>query len=328
MNIFWAIVLLTAGLTILVKGADLLINGAVALAERLGVSPLIIGLTIVSMGTSAPEVATSITFAAHSLGNSAIGNVYGSNIANLALVGGICAMIRPIRVRLSVVRRELPVMLIVVLLLLPILSNLHLSRIEGASLLGLFGVLLALTVFIGLRESRAKPDEVAEAREHIGEKVRHPEKPAWYSLVLILIGLGGLALGADLAIRGGVFIGEKIGLSKTVIGLTILAVGTSLPELMTCVVAAIKGHDDLSVGTLVGSNIFNALLAIGCAGLIRPFDVEPRLVGIDYLVVVIISTAFMLTAMIYNRIDRKIGLTLALSYVAYIVYLLAVTPNA
>lgn len=328
MNTFWAIVLLTAGLAILVKGADLLVNGAVALAERLGVSPLIIGLTIVAMGTSAPEVATSITAAARNFGNTAIGNVYGSNIANLALVGGICAMIRPIRIRLSVMRRELPVMLIVALLLWPILADLHLSRTEGASLLGLFGVLLALTVFIGLREGRAKPEEVAEAREHIHEKVRHPEKPVWYNLVLILIGLGGLALGADLAIRGGVFIGEKIGLSKTVIGLTIIAVGTSLPELMTCVVAAIKGHDDLSVGTLVGSNIFNALLALGCAGLIRPFDVEARLIGVDYWVMIVISAAFMLTAMIYNRIDRKFGLVLVVSYAAYIVYLFAVAPNA
>jgi cation:H+ antiporter len=325
MNIFWAAIFLLAGLAILLKGADWLVDGAVALAERFGVSPLIIGLTIVAMGTSAPEVATSITAAARGLGNTAIGNVYGSNIANLALVGGLCALIRPITVQLRTLKREMPAMLIIALLLWPVLRNLHLSRPEGLALLVLFTALLAFTVYMGLRDAKARPADADLVRRHIHDKAAHAAKPLYTSALLIILGLAGLALGADLAIRGGVFIGERLGLSNAVIGLTIIAVGTSLPELMTCVVAALKGHDDISVGTLVGSNIFNALLAVGCGGLIRPFAVEPRLIGVDYWVMVVISAAFILMAITGKLINRLEGLLLTSAYAAYLVYLLVFT---
>ena len=327
MNIFWAIIFLAAGLAILLKGADWLVDGAVALAERFGVSPLVIGLTIVSMGTSAPEVATSITAAARGLGNTAIGNVYGSNIANLALVGGLCALIHPIAVQLRTLKREMPAMLVVALLLWPVLANLHLSRPEGLALLVLFTVLLVFTVFMGLRDAKTHPADADQIREHIHDKAPHTTRALHTCVFLIVLGLVGLALGADLAIRGGVFIGQRIGLSEAVIGLTIIAVGTSLPELMTCVVAALKGHDDISVGTLVGSNIFNALLAIGCAGLIRPFAVNPRLIGTDYWVMVAVSAAFVATAVISKRINRLAGLVLTSIYAAYLVYLLIFTRS-
>jgi len=325
MNIFWAAIFLLAGVAILLKGADWLVDGAVALAERFGVSPLIIGLTIVAMGTSAPEVATSITAAARGLGNTAIGNVYGSNIANLALVGGLCALIRPITIQLRTLKREMPAMLIVALLLWPVLRNLHLSRAEGLGLLVLFTALVAFTVYMGLRDAKVRPADADRIRQHIHDKAAREAKPFYTCAILIILGLAGLALGADLAIRGGVFIGERLGLSKAVIGLTIIAVGTSLPELMTCVVAALKGHDDISVGTLVGSNIFNALLAVGCGGVIRPFDINQRLIGVDYWVMVAISGAFILMATTGKLINRLEGLLLTCAYAAYLVYLLAFT---
>ena len=327
MNIFWALILLVAGLAILLKGADWLVDGAVALAERFGVSPLVIGLTIVAMGTSAPEVATSIAAAARRLGNTAIGNVYGSNIANLALVGGLCALIRPINIQLRTILREMPAMIGVVLLLWPVLANLHLGRGEGFFLLLLFISLLLLTVCMGLRDAKARPGEVDKIREHIHDKTPPAPKPLLSCTFFVVFGLGGLALGADLAIRGGVYIGERIGLSKTVIGLTIIAVGTSLPELMTCVVAAFKGHDDISIGTLVGSNIFNALLAVGCAGLIRPFEVAERLIGVDYWFMVAVSTAFVLMAVTGKIINRLEGLILTCAYTAYLGYLLIFTRS-
>jgi len=327
MNIFWAIILLAAGLAILLKGADWLVDGAVALAERFGVSPLIIGLTIVAMGTSAPEVATGITAAVRGLGNIAIGNVYGSNIANLALVGGLCALIRPITVQLRTIKREMPAMLLVALLLWPILANLHLGRAEGLGLLVLFAVLLIFTVYMGMREAKSRPVEVGNIHEQIHDKKPHVEKSLQICIFLIVMGLAGLALGANLAIRGGVHIGEKAGLSKAVIGLTIIAVGTSLPELMTCVVAALKGHDDISVGTLVGSNVFNALLAVGCAGLIRPFDVAGRLIGVDYWVMVAISAAFIVMAITGKLINRLEGLILTCAYAVYLGYLLIFTRS-
>jgi len=327
MNIFWALILLLAGLAILLKGADWLVDGAVALAERFGVSPLVIGLTIVAMGTSAPEVATSITAATRGLGNMAIGNVYGSNIANLALVGGLCALIRPIGIQVRTIKREMPAMLFVALLLWPVLANLHLGRAEGLGLLVLFAVLLIFTVYMGMREAKSRPADADRIHDQIHDKKPHVERPLRTSVFLIIVGLAGLALGADLAIRGGVHIGEKAGLSKAVIGLTIIAVGTSLPELMTCVVAALKGHDDISVGTLVGSNIFNALLAVGCAGLIRPFDVAGRLIGVDYWVMVAISAAFILMAITGKLINRLEGLLLTCAYAAYLVYLLIFTRS-
>jgi len=327
MNMLWACLFLPAGLLILLKGADVLVDGAVALARRFGVSPLIIGLTIIAMGTSAPEIATCITAAAKNLGNTAIGNVYGSNIANLALVGGLCAIISPINIKLTVLRREMPAMLIVGLLLWPVLANLHLGRAEGITLLILFAILIIVTVLMEMQGTRSRPAEVDKMNRQIHSKTGHPGKNIFANIALIVIGLIALALGADLAVQGGVFIGYRAGLSETVIGLTIIAIGTSLPELVTCVVAALKGHDDISIGTLLGSNIFNVLLAIGCAGLIKPFDIAKRLIGVDYWVMIIVSTAFMLIAIINKRISRSAGAILVATYVVYIAYLLILTKT-
>ncbi len=315
MNIVWACLLLAGGLVILWKSADLLVDGAVGLAEKLGVSPLIIGLTIVAMGTSAPEVAASIAAAARDAGNVAIGNIYGSNIANLALVGGLCAIIRPIKIQLQTLRREIPVMLAVALLLLPVVFDKNLSRPEGIVLLAVFASLILLTVYLA-RKEEYKSTSVQEHKSTVAQK----------SILFVVIGLAGLALGADMTVRGAVFIGERVGLSEAVIGLTIIAIGTSLPELATCVAAAVKGQDDISVGTLVGSNVFNALLAIGVAGVIRPFEIVLRLAaGVDYWVMVIISFGFAAAALIGRRIGRGDGTLLLCGYIGYMVYLLAYT---
>jgi len=313
MNTVWAIILLAGGVVILWKAADLLVSGAVSLAERLGISPLVIGLTIVAMGTSAPEAAASIAAAVRDIGDTAVGNVYGSNIANLALVGGVCALIRPIRIQLLTLRREIPVMLAVMLLLWPVLGNSYLSRTEGIMLLVLFAGLILLTVYSARKEGYKS----TSAQEHKNTSVQR-------SVVLVVIGLVGLAVGADMVVRGAVVIGERVGLSKAVIGLTIIAIGTSLPELATCVAASVRGQDDISVGTLVGSNIFNALLAIGAAGLVRPFAIVPRLAGgVDYWVMVIISVGFAAAAVIGRRtIGRAGGTILVCGYVGYMIYLL------
>jgi len=327
MNMFWAVIGLPAGLGILLKGANLLVDGAVALAEKLGVSPLIIGLTIVAMGTSAPEVAASVKAAIRNMGNVAIGNVYGSNIANLALVGGACALIRPLSVKTGVLRRELPVMLIVALLLYPVLADLSLGRIESVILLSIFVGLIVFTVVSAVSESKARPDEVRQVSEHIRETTGHTDKPIVKSIVYTVLGLGGLALGAHFTVESGVFIGEWAGLSEAVIGLTIIAIGTSLPELMTCVVAALKGHDDISIGNLVGSNVFNTLLVIGTAGAIRPFGITARLVGVDYWIMIAVSAVFMLIAIFCKRIGRISGALLLTAYGAYMVYLFVFTPS-
>ena len=337
MNIVWAIILLAGGLVILWKSADLLVAGAVVLAERLGVSPLIIGLTIVAMGTSAPEVAASIAAAIGDNGDIAIGNVFGSNIANLALVGGLVALIRPLRIQLRTLRREIPVMLLVALLLWPVLHSSYLSRPEGFALLGVFAGLILLTVYAARKDIKRlatentekelnpksvnPPNSAAKENERNTQyEIRNTKK----SVFFVVVGLAGLALGAEMAVEGAVFIGERIGLSDAVIGLTIIAIGTSLPELATCVVAAIKGHHDISIGNLVGSNIFNTLLVTGTAGVICPFTMEePGLAGGSYYwIMIAVSTGFAVLAVLGRRVIGRIaGIILLCSYVGYMVYL-------
>jgi len=315
MNIIWACLFLAGGLVILWKCAGLLVAGAVGLAHRLGVSPLVVGLTVVAMGTSAPEVAASIAAALRNAGDIAIGNVYGSNIANLALVGGLCAIIRPITVRLRTLRREMPVMLAVALLLWPVLRNLYLSRPEALALLAIFTALILLTVYLARKEATAPSRDKRNTQYAIRNTKRN--------VLFVVIGLAGLALGADLAVRGAIVIGERIGLSQAVIGLTIIAVGTSLPELATCLVASIKGQHDISIGNLVGSNIFNTLLVVGTAGLVRPFSIGSRLIGLDYCIMIIVSVVFLAMAAIGRRISRANGIILFLGYFAYITFLLS-----
>jgi cation:H+ antiporter len=317
MSIMWAVILLVGGLLILWKAADLLVSGAVKLAEHLGISPLVIGLTVVAMGTSAPEVAASIAAAIRAQGDVAIGNVYGSNIANLALVGGLAALIRPLAIKKQTLRYQIPVMLLVALLLWPVLRNLDLSRIEGIVLLVVFAALILLTVFLARKEEQ----QSTAAQEHGESSATRDMKK---NVLLVVIGLAGLALGADITVRGAVFIGGRIGLSKAVIGLTIIAIGTSLPELATCVVAAIKGQHDISIGNLVGSNVFNTLLVVGVAGTVRPFTIAPRLIAADYWIMIAVSVAFAALAILGRRvIGRLAGTLLLCGYVAFIVYLLA-----
>jgi len=337
MNVVLAIVLLVVGLVILWKCAELLVAGAVGLAERLGVSSLVVGLTVVAMGTSAPELAASIAGVLRETGggNIAVGNVFGSNIANLALVGGLVALIRPLIVKRQTLRREIPVMILMALLLLPFLHNSYIARTEGLALLFVFAALMMLTIHLARGESKQNKHKQAELKRLDTENTDDAEMDSRFrgndkkngdgikNVLFILIGLIGLALGAKMAVEGAVFIGKEIGLSEGVIALTIIAFGTSLPELVTCVVAAIKGHHDISVGNLVGSNIFNTLLVTGGASVVRPFEIEQRFAGgTDYWIMIIVSAAFALAVIIGKRtIGRVSGTLLLCGYVGYLVYL-------
>lgn len=322
MNLFWAVILLVAGLAILIKGADWLVDGAVAIAKQFGMSPLIIGLTIVAMGTSAPEVAASIGFALSNAADAAVGNVYGSNVANLALVGGMCALIRPITVARISLLRDIPIMLAVSVLLYGLFFNHFLSRAEGIGMLILFCGIIFYMVRSERRQS-IKNRQILKEAEHIVEQAApHPPKTLWASGLLIGLGLACLSAGAKLTVTGAIVLGERAGLSEAVIGSTIVAVGTSLPELITCVVAALKGHDDLSIGNLVGSNIFNMLLVIGTAGAVRPLTISDRMAGLDYGLMLGISVLFSGLVFVFKRVNRPSGVLLLLSYAGYLGYLL------
>jgi len=335
MNLFWASVFLVAGLAILWKAADLLVDSAVAVAKRLDISAFVIGLTIIAMGTSAPEVAAGIAAALRGAGDIAIGNVYGSNIANFALVGGLCACIRPVKTLKHALWWQLLTLLAVTLLIWPALSNLKLSQMEGLGLLIAFVVFLMVTIYYARRQnsgsneklSSVKPvaknderDTQARAQQGRRDAIRSTKR----CFLFIIIGLVGLAAGADITVRGAVYIGRTVGLSDAVIGLTIIAAGTSLPELVTSLVAVLKGQDEVSIGNLVGSNIFNTLLVVGIAGSISPFTISARLIGFDYWILVGVSVAFAAAAFLgRGKIGRCAGLLLFCAYIAYIIYLLA-----
>ncbi|MBN1815788.1 MAG: calcium/sodium antiporter [Sedimentisphaerales bacterium] len=327
MELIPASVLLAVGFLILLKGADFLVEGSVGLATRFGISQLVIGLTIVAMGTSAPEVAASITATLTGSGNLAVGNVYGSNIANLALIGGICALLRPIRVSPGVLRREIPVMLLTALLLLPLLYDGKLSRPNSLLLLALFFGLLAFTVRSGLRQAQTHRTGLLAMAELVPDVPQKPPTSFLKTLLFILLGLVGLAFGAYLTVESAKTIGKAIGISEAVLGITVVAVGTSLPELITCLVAAFKGHDDISVGNLVGSNIFNTLLVIGASGMTRPFEIHPRFIGVDFWIMIAVSAIFFLLALPGKKIGRLSGFILTTGYFLYMAYLFVYTRN-
>lgn len=331
MPLLWAIIILPIGLAVLIKGADWLVDGAVAIAKQLGMSPLIIGLTIVAMGTSAPEVAASVKAALENSPGLAIGNVYGSNIANLALVGGLCAIIRPISISRAAIVRDIPLMLGCALLLYGIFyTGPSLSRFESILMLILFaGIILFM---IHTERKQAKKDaRVLEKRvATVQQAAPHQPKTIWLSLLVIFVGLLCLAEGASLTVSSAKIIGRYAGLSEIVIGATIIALGTSLPELLTCLIASIKGHDDLSIGNLVGSNIFNTLLVIGASGLAKPYSIasEPQLIGWYYWLMILILALFSIIALVFRKISKPAGVILFMCYAGYIVYSLVIFEKA
>lgn len=321
LSLLWAMILLPVGLIVLIKGADWLVDGSVAIAKHLGMSPLIIGLTIVAMGTSAPEVAASVKAALQNSPGIAVGNVYGSNIANLALVGGLCAIIRPISVSSAALRRDIPLMLGSALLLYGFFyTGLSLSRFESTLILIIFVGIIVFMIRSEHIRAKKDPTVLKEKAYTVEHAAPYQPKTLWASLFIILIGLICLAEGADITVSTAKTIGRYAGLSEIVIGATIVAVGTSLPELLTCLIAAFKGHDDLSVGNLVGSNIFNTLLVIAASGLARPYSIEAKLIGWDYWLMILVFIIFSLIAFTARKISKPAGLFLFICYAGYIVY--------
>lgn len=334
MTLTWALFLLPVGLLVLIKGADWLVEGSVAIAKHFGMSPLIIGLTIVAMGTSAPEVAASIKAASDNLPGLAAGNVYGSNLANLALVGGLCAIIRPISVAWVALRRDIPLMVAAALLLFGIFYTGRLFETGGYTFYPAYAfgsMVFLLVVFTGVivymihsERIRAKQNihVLEESESSVEHAAPHQPKSLWLSIAIIIGSLLCLAEGATVTVASATVIGSAAGMSETVIGVTIVALGTSLPELLTCLIAAFKGHDDLSVGNLVGSNIFNTLLVIGAAGVVRPFSAltHPELIGWSYWLMIAVMGMFTIIAFATKKISRFSGFLLFAAYVGFIIY--------
>lgn len=271
------LLILAGGLALLLLGGYALVTGASGLASSFGISQIVIGLTVVAFGTSAPELAVNLTAALRGSTGISFGNVIGSNLANLGLILGTAALVRPLVIESRVVAREIPMMLLAtaaaaVLGLAPDLRLLpgSFERADGAMLLLLFGVFLynAVRDVVHARH----PDPVVEEARLSVER-REPRRKRLQNALLTVLGLIGLYLGGELTVAGATGIARSIGLSEAVIGLTIVAVGTSLPELVTSVIAALRGQEDIAVGNVVGSNVFNLLLILGLSATVRPVEV-------------------------------------------------------
>ena len=303
-----------AGLALLLFAADYLVRGAVALARLSGVSPLIIGLSVVAIGTSAPEFVTALAAALSDAGDMAIGNVVGSNIVNMLLILGIAAMIRPINVAMKIVARDAMMVVGATALFVAIGVAGGYNQWQGALLLFcLIGYL-----YLTYKAERAQNNEEAlHARE--AEDVGGVPGRKWVAGVFLVGGLIGIVIGAQLLVRGGLGIAEVFDVSRTIVGLTLISIGTSLPELAIVVVASCRGHSDIALGNVLGSNIFNLLGITGGVAMIRPLEMPIEIVSFDIWVLLGVTILLLPLMITENKISRLEGKLLAGLYIVYLV---------
>lgn len=301
------IVLLVMGLVVVLKGADWLTDGAVNIASRFGVSQMVIGLTIVAMGTSMPELCVSMVSALKGTPDLAVGNVVGSNTLNTLLIVGCSALVAPIMVKRSSVRRDIPFAVLASLLMLIFCLDGGIDRLDAALLFILFAVFMFVTVKYGKNE---------------GTEAKTTAAPLGKATLLLVVGLVCLILGSNLFVDNASFIASTLGVSDAVIGLTIVAGGTSLPELATSMVSAKKGNSDIAIGNVIGSNVFNILMIIGVTGLVKPMHIK----GITSLDLIVMLTSMLLLWFFCRttyKVKRWEGAVLAISYIAYLAWLIA-----
>ena len=308
MELLLQIGLLVIGFTMLVKGADYFVDGAAGIATKFGIPQLVVGLTIVAMGTSAPEAAVSITGALHGAADISIGNVVGSNILNILIILGITGFITNVAVQKSTLMIEMPFMLgITVLLIILGMSGNELTFVEGIILWICFITYLAYLYVL------AKKGTEEEANE---------DRPVWKLILFILAGGAVVVWGANISVDAATAIAQAIGISERFIGLTIVALGTSLPELVASVTAARKGNADIAIGNIVGSNIFNILFVLGTSALITPIPYQSTFL-VDGIVAVAAGVLLWVATIRRKELSRPWAIVMLLGYVAYFIYLLA-----
>jgi len=302
------------GLGLLWAGAELLVKNASRLAESLGVSPVVIGLTVVSMGTSAPELVVSIVAVIEGNSGISIGNIVGSNIANVGLILGIGALIRPMHIRKSWVNREVPFMILsTIIFIIFSYFGYRLNAIDGLILLALMGIFLYYLAHFSAKKMSEFRENISESGQ---EKLAANKKITFF--LLALAGVGVLVFGSELTVRSGKNIAEHFGVSDLVIGLTLVAVGTSLPELATTIIGAIRKETDLIVGNIIGSNIFNLLLIGGIVPVIRNIQIDRALFTIQFPILLILSILILPMMRIGLNLTRSKGLVLIMIYFAFI----------
>lgn len=322
MTIIIAIVSLVVGFILLVKGADYFVEGASSIAKGLHIPAIVIGLTVVAFGTSAPELAVSISAAMKGSNDIAIGNVVGSNMFNLLMVVGFSAVIKPLVIQKSMIKKDYPLSVLAAVLL-GVLSmdmvlggakEMMIGRMDGIILLVCFAAFMYMTI----KEAFRGREELK--KEHEAE-VENMSYSMGKSILISLLGLGGIIIGGNLSVDGAKEIARAFGLSEALIGLTIVAIGTSLPELVTSIVAAKKGESDIAMGNVVGSNIFNIFLILGTSATILPMKVSSTYIY-DISILLVISILVFIPMAKNKKVGRPMGVTMILTYAAYTAYLI------
>lgn len=305
-------ILIIVGFALLIIGADILVDGSSGVAKRFHIPEIIIGLTIVSIGTSMPELFVSITSALEGHSDMALGNVIGSNLANLLLILGLSALIRPVTFQKETRLIELPMCLVFTIIFILICNtNAEISKLESIFLMMLFAIFIGYTIYMGIKQSK---EELIELKTEESNK-----NSILKNIIFIILGVIGLKIGGDLAVDNAVNIANNFNVSEKIIGLTILAVGTSLPELATSVTAAIKGNSDIAIGNIIGSNIFNMLWIIGISAFLNPIKYNLTY-NIDLSILVIATIVLALFPIIppKNQMCRVNGFAYFLMYIAYL----------
>jgi cation:H+ antiporter len=320
------LLMIVIGLIILVWSADIFVEGAAAVARSLGMSPLLIGMVVVGFGTSAPELSVSALSALQGNPGIALGNAYGSNITNIALILGCMALISPIVVHSQVIRKELPILFLVTVFALVQIYDGQLSQFDGLLELGLLAVVMGWMV----RQSSNQPHDVLE--DEMEDELDEHAMSTNQAFIWLIGGLVLLVVSSRMLVWGAVSIAHDLGVSDLVIGLTIVAIGTSLPELASSIVAARKGEDDLAIGNIIGSNLFNTLGVVGLAGAIQPMSIPSEILHRDWPLMALLTVA--LFALGYNRnggngsINRLEGGALLAVYIGYTLYLINTVVSA
>lgn len=315
----FSMTLVAGGLTVLGFSGDRLVDFAVALARRVRLSPAVIALTIVAMGTSLPELAVSVTASAEHASGIAVGNAIGSNIANLALVMGVMAVIAPVELKLAAFRLEYPVMLLSIPLLYVLARDRKIDRIESSFLL--FSLLIFLVYSVWLARRQVSRTEGAELKESVNEEAeRYGDRPVWFIGLGLFVSLLGLLVGSELLVKGASDLAVSAGISERLIGLTVVAIGTSLPELVASVAASRRKQHEMAIMNIVGSNIFNSLGILGAAGCVRPLDVDPGFLTLDLGVYALVALLVGLLSL-DRKLSRLDGSVLLGGYFIYLAFI-------
>ena len=310
-----------AGLILLVWSADRFVDGSAATARYFGMPSLLIGIIIVGFGTSAPEMVVSALAATAGNPGIALGNAYGSNITNIGLILGFTALISPIAVSSQVVRKELPILLAISAMAAWQIYDGELTRLDAIILLAVFALIMGTTIYQELKKKKHAPQDAQDTQDAQESSMSLPKAIMWLVLGLVL-----LIVSSRMLVWGAVEIAHALGISDLIIGLTIVAVGTSLPELASSIIAAIKNEHDIALGNIIGSNLFNTLAVVGIAGSIAPMEVSFEVLTRDVTVMCALTVALLIFALGKKgkaRINRFEGALLLLSYIAYTVYLIS-----